>query len=226
VAGKPTLKGINRTITVEVTQPLIDRAQKGDSSHCMIADAVRAALPDVKSVSVDVVSIRFTDPAKRQRYIYLTPRVAQLALINFDQGVQTQPFRFQLKKAVQVVESGQRTAADGTQKRPSRAVQKVIGTSGRNWPVKLGGEAPAVGALSSKPSKSKQVAAATAAQSTTARVTRKRATASELRATAKQEAKAQVAARDRGEPVGPRSNVTLSQSTTRIRSFGMKQLRA
>jgi hypothetical protein len=225
MAGKPTLKGINRVITVDVTQPIVDRAEKGDSGHCMIADAVRAAIPEAKSVSVDVVSIRFTDPAKRQRYIYLTPRVAQLALINFDQGVRTQPFRFQLKKAVQVVESGHRTASDGTRKRPSRAVQKVVGTSGRNWPVKLGGEAPAVGALSSKPSKSKQVAAATAGRATTAKVPGKKPTAAEKRAAATRTAKAQAAARDRGEPAGAQSNVTLSQTATRIRSFGMKQLR-
>jgi len=228
VAAKPTLKGINRVLTISVTQPIIDQAQKRDSGHCMIADAIRTAIPEAKSVSVDLATIRFTDPAKRQRYIYLTPLLAQRALVDFDQGVPAEPFRFQLKKAAQVVESGRRTAPDGSQKSPSRAVQKVVGASGRNQPVKLGGTLPPAGALSSKPNHSKRVAAAQAAASTTtAKVTGKKPTAAEKRAAAVKRAEAQVAARNRGEPVTKTySNITLAQTPGRVRRFGMKQLRA
>ena len=66
----------------------------------MIAEAIRDARPDVKSISVDLQTIRFSIPKKRIRCIYLTPRIAQLALIRFDQG-QKMPgeFQFQLRGA-------------------------------------------------------------------------------------------------------------------------------
>lgn len=228
MAAKPTLKGTNRVIAVNVAQPIVDQAEKRDSGHCMIADALRAAVPDAKSVSVDLVTIRFTDPSKRQRYIYLTPLRVQQALVDFDQGRHNGPFRFQLKKAVQVVESGERKMPDGTRKAPSRAVQKVVGAAGRNQPTKLGGDLPPRGALSSTPSQSKRVAAAAVPSgTTTAKVTTKKPTAAEKRVAAVKHAEEQVAARDRGEPVTKTgSNITLAVTPSRVRRFGMKQLRA
>jgi hypothetical protein len=44
----------------------------------------------------------FTDPKKNIRYTYLTPREAQIALINFDRGVMPNPFGFMLRSAVVV----------------------------------------------------------------------------------------------------------------------------
>jgi hypothetical protein len=44
------------------------------------------------------------------RRTYLTPRVAQLALIDFDRGIDPQPFAFKLSHAVQIAR-GQRTKA-------------------------------------------------------------------------------------------------------------------
>jgi hypothetical protein len=78
-------------LTISVTDDIVANAEKRSSSHCMWADAVRVAFPTAKSVSVDLQTIRFTDPAKKLRYVYLTPRAAQITLVLFDQGIHTDP---------------------------------------------------------------------------------------------------------------------------------------
>lgn len=92
-------------ITVAVTREIIDLSERRNSSHCMIAEAVKRSVPEARHVSVDLATIRFTDPNKRLRYIYLTPRKAQYALLDFDQGHHAEPFEVQLR-AAQVVRSG------------------------------------------------------------------------------------------------------------------------
>jgi len=89
----------SRRVDVEVTGDIIALSTQADSSHCMIADAVRKAVPGATGVSVDLQTIRFSDPVKRMRYVYLTPRIAQVALVDFDNGEEPQPFRFRLDRA-------------------------------------------------------------------------------------------------------------------------------
>jgi hypothetical protein len=138
------LTSTRKAVVAHVTQAIIDRAEAKNSNTCMIADAIRAARPDLKAISVDMATIRFTDPVKRQRYVYLTPQRAQLALIEFDQGVATGPFDVRLVGPVQVVEiTGKTPQPDGTTKRPSeahRGIVQVAGGTGR--PVRLGGRLP------------------------------------------------------------------------------------
>src|SRR5215472_15246585 len=82
-------------VGVKVTQQHIDESTRKDSSHCMIADAVYAAVPGAQFVSVDLQMIRFSKDDFR--YTYFTPRKAQVELIRFDQGLQPEPFEFQLR---------------------------------------------------------------------------------------------------------------------------------
>lgn len=89
----------SRRVDVEVTPEVIKTAVEGDSGHCMIADAVKAAVPNARNISVDLQTIRFSDPVKRMRYVYLTPRMAQLALVDFDGGEKPEPFTFRLDRA-------------------------------------------------------------------------------------------------------------------------------
>ena len=132
-----TLKRSPR-IAVEITEEIIDIAVPRDSSHCMIADAVRAAVPDATNISVDLATIRFTDPKARQRYIYLTPRIGQLALIAFDSGEKPAPFRFLLRGA-HVMPSGK--GRSGRQRlEPQDHTPGLI-------PERRGGQAPPVGPL-------------------------------------------------------------------------------
>lgn len=135
-----------------VTAEIIAAATVRDSSHCMIADALRAALPTAEYVSVDLATIRFTDPAAGWRYIYLTPTLAQAALIDFDSGDKPEPFRVYARCA-QMVPSGRRwndkrnkpEGDDGTAPaQPNRARVRGAGDS-ENAVVKEGGDRPPIG---------------------------------------------------------------------------------
>jgi hypothetical protein len=97
-------------VKIVLTEELIEDSKQRDSSHCMIAEAVKVAHPGASHVSVDLQTIRFTDQAKGLRYTYLTPRAAQVALINFDAGVTPEPLDFMLRGG-QVTKSGTRPRA-------------------------------------------------------------------------------------------------------------------
>jgi hypothetical protein len=94
---------VSPKVLIRVTDDLIETALPKNSEHCMIADAVKVAFPTAKAVSVDLATVRFSDPAKGLRYIYLTPRFAQAALVDFDEGRRPQAFQFELTRAAQIV---------------------------------------------------------------------------------------------------------------------------
>lgn len=139
-------------VVLPVTMEQIETATKADSSHCMIADAIKAAVPGAANVSVDLQTIRFSDPKKRRRYVYLTPRRAQEALIEFDQGRGVEPFEVTLRGG-HVTAMNQRKAAEGGRAEPGRSRKLVTrGNSGR-VPEVMGGPPPPIGALASKATK-------------------------------------------------------------------------
>lgn len=88
-------------VDVTVTADIMNAASTivASSSHCMIAEAIKAAHPAAKNIAVDISTCRFTDSDKGHRYVYLTPRVAQIALVEFDEGTMPAPFSFQLRGA-------------------------------------------------------------------------------------------------------------------------------
>ena len=63
----------------------------------MIAEAVRVAYPTAHHISVDLQTIRLTDPDLGVRYTYLTPRSSQVALARWDAGIKPEPWDFQLR---------------------------------------------------------------------------------------------------------------------------------
>jgi hypothetical protein len=81
-------------ISVEATH--IVNGVERHSQHCMIADAIKAAVPGAQYIMVDLQSIRWSDPVAKQRYTYLTPPIAQRNLLRFDQGKPVMPFTFSL----------------------------------------------------------------------------------------------------------------------------------
>lgn len=83
-------------VTVSVTNKEITQSMQANSSHCMIADAIKRTIPTATAVSVDLATIRWSDPLKRLRYTYLTPRTAQFAILDFDHGVSPKPFDIKL----------------------------------------------------------------------------------------------------------------------------------
>jgi len=112
---------------IKVSQKHIDDAIPADSAHCMIADGIKESLPHVKHISVDIGSIRYSDPKKGLRYTFLTPRPAQWALVQYDQGVKPEPFNFDLR-------GGQRTTMHPGDKKTGK--QKAAHKLGRRRLVK------------------------------------------------------------------------------------------
>ncbi len=152
-----------RVPLVDVTEEIIANSTRKDSSHCMISDAVQAAVPDAKFIHVDIQTIRYT--RGEFRYSYLTPRKGQVELIRFDQGEKIEPFTFQLRPAgAQTTRSGARPGVK-TGKPQSRtekqqeATKKAMAASPRpfgrremiqqNVPSVRGGQTPPVAALAS-----------------------------------------------------------------------------
>jgi hypothetical protein len=84
-----------RSISLQVEQHKIDNAQRKNSHCCMIADALKDALPEAKFISVDLQSIRFS--IDKIRYFYFTPTIAQHALLKFDQGIKLKPLEFTMR---------------------------------------------------------------------------------------------------------------------------------
>lgn len=98
-------------IHVEVTGTIIDEAIARHSGYCMGSEAVKIAAPWARNVSTDIQTIRLTDPRRGVRYIYLTPRIMQDMLIDFDSGVKPQPFSFKLRNG-QVTSSWKRVRTE------------------------------------------------------------------------------------------------------------------
>jgi hypothetical protein len=144
-------------VMVHVIPEMIVRAIKGDSGHCMIAEAVAAAYPGASHVSVDLQTVRFSDMTKRERYTYLTPRIAQVALCRFDAGHDDlEPFSFQLRSA-QVTLAGRRPRrkperaetekSKAARDKGLRQAQLIQNAGGGAIPERIGGQAPPRGPL-------------------------------------------------------------------------------
>lgn len=153
---------------VDVTAEMIAEAVRGNSSHCMISEAIKDARPEAMWVSTDLQTIRFTDRERGLRFTYLTPRKAQLALLNFDQGIDPEPFRFRLGQA-------QVTASGNPKNRPDKLRKAKIvqphgqANAGGNVARRVGGSTAPLGALSDtkkRPSKKTDAAPITAGQRT------------------------------------------------------------
>ena len=91
-------------LTIEVTEADIATAVPKDSGHCAIADAIARQIPGASGVTVDLATIRWSDKAAGKRYTYLTPRTAQVLLLDFDNGDRAacQPFSFVLWEPAQI----------------------------------------------------------------------------------------------------------------------------
>jgi hypothetical protein len=136
-----------RGLRIEVTPEIIDTAVPANSGHCMISDAVKSAATRksirLGKVTTDLQTIRFSDLDKKVRYICFTPRVGQLALLQFDHGVKPEPFSFQLRP-IQIIEQQHRerkATADKPGKGPSKPTLATRDKHGTGVPVIIGGQA-------------------------------------------------------------------------------------
>ncbi len=140
-------------VTVDVTQADIDTAIPKDSSHCMVADALKRCYKQkfgrpAKQVSVDLQTIRMGDDEQKVRIIWLTPQIAQNGLIQFDQGQTVAPFKFTLRDSYVQVIPYQKRKGDNTsppakkKKRRPAARINARSTVKRTRVVITGGSAP------------------------------------------------------------------------------------
>jgi hypothetical protein len=116
--GKPILqrRAVRPTVPrfrVSVSKTRIELSIRRDSSHCMISEAIAEAAPHMRNISTDLGTIRMTDPVRRLRYTYLTPATAQRALVEFDRGVNPEPFSFELRTCAQITRSHPREKVNG-----------------------------------------------------------------------------------------------------------------
>jgi hypothetical protein len=92
-----------RQTTVTVDREAIAAAAAGRiDGERMIAEAVRAARPNVRNVVVDLGTIRWTDPKTKRRVTFDSPAVVRAALLRLAHGAAPEPFRFILGRAAQV----------------------------------------------------------------------------------------------------------------------------
>lgn len=139
-------------VDVEVTKEIIEGSEQRSSSHCMLAEAVRRTYPGATSISVDLQTIRFSDSKKGYRFVYLTPRKCQVALVMFDRGLHSEPFRFVLKGG-QVAKMGHyesrpRPKGRGVASLPEGLKSELHAPRGNCVPSVVGGKPPPTGPLS------------------------------------------------------------------------------
>lgn len=80
-----------KALELKITQEIIDRSVRRDSTACVLADALKIAMPGGVRPLVDLQTIAISVPEKGLRYHWLTPRAAQKILLNFDQGAELTP---------------------------------------------------------------------------------------------------------------------------------------
>lgn len=150
----------SREIALDVTAEIVQAATERNSAHCVIADAVKAALPDATRIAVDLQTIRFSLPTTGRRYIFLTPQAAQHVLLDFDQGIKPEPQRIRLGRPTQTVwtKDAQRARRKAdpivgkiSKDHPDRKRVETIKDHGRTEPVIMNGGTPQRGALADPP---------------------------------------------------------------------------
>jgi hypothetical protein len=105
-------------VVIEITERQWDRAKRASSAACLISDAIKHAYPHLTSVETDITTIRASDRAKGERYVWLTPQPAQDVLLAFDQGWdRPSRHRITLNGAVKVTKIKARSKAQLSERR-------------------------------------------------------------------------------------------------------------
>jgi hypothetical protein len=133
---------------IEVPVEIIERACRRDSRHCMVAEAIQAAKPEWKNISVDLAIIRWTNPRTHQRYTALTPDAIRNAIFAFDQGEPVEPFAFTLmpihkvKSTAGMKKGAAETSRASRERQRQRANPKIVTASGGRQVIEGGPDLP------------------------------------------------------------------------------------
>jgi len=138
--------------SVKITEEIINTARARDSSHCVIADALRASIPGATRVSVDLQTIRWSVDELGKRFVALTPGAGQRILVNFDQGVLPEPTTLQVTPfqviPIRPTGPGPRTVTDA--RTNGRGGAQAGSTALKSKPLVEGGKLPPTAALSNR----------------------------------------------------------------------------
>jgi hypothetical protein len=93
----------NTRFKLFITRELITDAVQRQSAHCLIAEAIRQQVPNACMVTVDMRTTRWSNPVTEERFVYLTPQLAQSIIIKFDQGIEIEPTEISMRNPVQIV---------------------------------------------------------------------------------------------------------------------------
>ena len=69
---------------IHVTKEDYEAAVPGSSSHCAVEVAIKRMFPEFKFISVDIQSIRWSDPKHDVRHMALTPQPIARNILEFD----------------------------------------------------------------------------------------------------------------------------------------------
>ena len=99
-----------RHYAIAVTADDLETAHPRDSAHCAIAEAINREVGTART-AVDLQTITFTDPKRKERLTYLTPPIAQDHLVSVDKELPLRPFTIVLTKPIQIRAAGGRGGA-------------------------------------------------------------------------------------------------------------------
>jgi hypothetical protein len=113
---------------IQVTEDDIARATRNHSMRCVVVQAIARTRPNARRIEVDTQTIKYTEG--EERFVYLTPPMAQLYVIDFDAGKDIDPFNFVLSErhripARQQVRTDKGKAAQVARGKRRRAIAKV-----------------------------------------------------------------------------------------------------
>jgi hypothetical protein len=74
-------------VEISVLDKHLNDAMARNSSHCATAEAIKEQVPEARFIAVDLQTIRWSDPKRGLRYVFLTPHAIQSdVIVPFDQG--------------------------------------------------------------------------------------------------------------------------------------------
>jgi hypothetical protein len=131
---------------ISITPDIIAAACVRNSSKCMVSDQIHESIPGACYISTDLQTIRWTDKKKGLRYVYLTPRNVQIAIVDFDKGIKPAPFSFRLRGgAVHLSQTDQRHRPHRIRDRVSKTKAKIVKRGHRGTvPDIVGGRTPPI----------------------------------------------------------------------------------
>jgi hypothetical protein len=137
-------------IEIKIDQDVIAEGIRRNSAYCVIAAALKKAIPTATAIRVDLRTIRWSDKSKGERYIYLTPTAGQQTICDFDQGHTGRllPYTLRLRDGqiiqMRTAERDRISQGKGKGSGNSTRKRKTLVVTNRNETLTIGGRPPPI----------------------------------------------------------------------------------